>query len=930
MGTIRPALTNFALGELSPKLAGRVDLPLYTKGALEMTNVAPLPLGGCGKRGGLEWKLAIDEAAAGSCRMIPWSISNEIDILVLLFDGYIKFLNVSGGMNPAFIVGEEGVDLEITAMGPSQLVYSASDISQIRYAQSLNTLVMVHPLFPPFVIRASQAGYLTLSLSYQIAGVLGNVAITQYVEEDVVVQKDMGHRDIINELKKYVQGLDPSDTVTYSAPDIDGVVVIGTETRAITSIVVTRNTEYNRVFVGGNQYTETSPGTLSGEWAGACNIGTSIVYGTYHKNWFISWSDASLVGYAGTLAGTDTWTQVIQWALEKLRPGSPYIITAWGTAWTGPLSNSEMFYGIPQKSFSVYPKHDTYTVTIHYSGEVSPQVFTSSSTGSVAGYIKISSISMNLNGYAVALIDMIDRLAPWMVEGKAYPCDDRYRLNGGIPLRATKTVVNGEPKITVFMDGGRTQDLSRSDPAKMTGQIGVKLTPFGNAGEYPSVVAFHQGRCCMGGATSEPNVLYMSKVNDYFNFAYFEEIEYIQTAMKPKSEETDNDTPEYETKTSTIQQTGSSSAICLVIATDENEAIQSLVAQDDLFIGTSTSEWIFPAGLTALNPRVSLVSRYGSANLQARFIRDAIMFVGSSRKTVRAFGSPGADLMQYAEHIAKAGIISFDFRQEPYNELYLVLANGTAVVGRLGDEGVAWFRIATKEGDLIESVACIRASDEDAAYFIVKRIIGESTVRTIERLVTTDDTTFAGRIYLDSATLVPASSGFNATRLIGETVTIRGIRADGKEFSGTAVAASSVTQFTDDADGASRSIDAFTQLIFGLPYNSAIETMRLDAIETAGILKKAEAIFFRCYETGPFDLVVRHPAPFGDPTDTEDRFPITAPTYDGVTQFPYTGTIRYENMDPWSTEQTVRLESNGSTPLGIQLIIPQYQVGESL
>jgi len=105
MGTIRPALTNFALGELSPKLAGRVDLPLYTKGALEMTNVAPLPLGGCGKRGGLEWKLAIDEAAAGSCRMIPWSISNEIDILVLLFDGYIKFLNISGGMNPAFIVG---------------------------------------------------------------------------------------------------------------------------------------------------------------------------------------------------------------------------------------------------------------------------------------------------------------------------------------------------------------------------------------------------------------------------------------------------------------------------------------------------------------------------------------------------------------------------------------------------------------------------------------------------------------------------------------------------------------------------------------------------------------------------------------------------------------------------------------------------------
>jgi hypothetical protein len=46
MPTIRPLLTDFSAGELSPKLDGRVDLGVYFKGAKEITNFRIQTLGG--------------------------------------------------------------------------------------------------------------------------------------------------------------------------------------------------------------------------------------------------------------------------------------------------------------------------------------------------------------------------------------------------------------------------------------------------------------------------------------------------------------------------------------------------------------------------------------------------------------------------------------------------------------------------------------------------------------------------------------------------------------------------------------------------------------------------------------------------------------------------------------------------------------------
>ena len=67
---IRPPLLDFSAGELSPKLAGRIDSPVYYKGCQRLTNFFPRITGGMGKRPGFVW---VGESL-GPGRLIPWTL----------------------------------------------------------------------------------------------------------------------------------------------------------------------------------------------------------------------------------------------------------------------------------------------------------------------------------------------------------------------------------------------------------------------------------------------------------------------------------------------------------------------------------------------------------------------------------------------------------------------------------------------------------------------------------------------------------------------------------------------------------------------------------------------------------------------------------------------------------------------------------------
>ena len=528
------------------------------------------------------------------------------------------------------------------------------------------------------------------------------------------------------------------------------------------------------------------------------------------------------------------------------------------------------------------------------------------------------------------LNEMITKTTTWMIPNKAYPCDPSYLLDEKVPRTATR-VDNGAdgPSLVVGYEDGTTDTFIRNSNRAIAGNIAINLVPFNSPLEYPSCVAFHQGRLCLGGSRSEPNLVFMSKVNDYSNFSYFEEVEYIQTALRPVNEWPDDDTPSYETNINVNQQIGASSAIVLQMATDENEAVQTLSAQDDLFIGSATSEWIFPSGTTALNPRVVLVSRNGSAPLQSRFIGDSIMFVNPSRTRIRSFGTPGEDLLKYAEHIAKSKIVSFDFRQDPYTEIYAVLENGEAIVGRFGDTGIAWARIRTSVGSSFESVAAIRASDEDAVYFIVQRLIGSTTYRTIERLVTVDPSTFVGRLHMDCSTRTTTGGNMlTVSRFASTSATIRLLLPDGTEAEGVASfnASGIASTYTPTGETTPVAIPTFDDAMVGYPFVMTLETFRMDSAETEGLPKKADAVHFRMYESGRFYLARKaigayHP---------EELYEVTMPVIDGEEQYPYSGPVRFENVSPWDVDQTLIMKSSSSASFGVLAVVPQYDVSETI
>ncbi len=119
--------TTFTSGEVSPDLLGRGDLNAYDNGALKLRNVFIQPTGGIVRRAGLRY---ID-TALGKGRMMAFEFNSEQTYLLVLTD--LKLSIYAGDV------------LETTLAAP----WSESDIQQLAWTQSADTLLLTHPDYPP-------------------------------------------------------------------------------------------------------------------------------------------------------------------------------------------------------------------------------------------------------------------------------------------------------------------------------------------------------------------------------------------------------------------------------------------------------------------------------------------------------------------------------------------------------------------------------------------------------------------------------------------------------------------------------------------------------------------------------------------------------------------------------------------------------------
>lgn len=150
MAVVRKYQNNFTAGVLSPGVSARTDLGKYSAGCAELKNALVLAHGGLTKRPGT---MMVDELPGGGL-LIPFAYSVDQTYALCIYNyssTKTRFrLYTSGGV----VVNSSGSAYEL------ETPYKPKDLPKIRFAQSADTLFIVHPSYPVYkLVRYSHTDW---------------------------------------------------------------------------------------------------------------------------------------------------------------------------------------------------------------------------------------------------------------------------------------------------------------------------------------------------------------------------------------------------------------------------------------------------------------------------------------------------------------------------------------------------------------------------------------------------------------------------------------------------------------------------------------------------------------------------------------------------------------------------------------------------
>ena len=403
-----------------------------------------------------------------------------------------------------------------------------------------------------------------------------------------------------------------------------------------------------------------------------------------------------------------------------------------------------------------------------------------------------------------------------------------------IQLSAIDPLLRGVVRITA-VTGTPTNGLYTTATAIVVKSLGaISATSMWYEGAfsveqgYPSAVGLHESRLIFAGTDKSPNTLWGSYSNDFQNFrkGAFDADSWVFT-----------------------------------LASTTGGRINWLVSKTALLIGTSLDEWSISASdssrpLTSTNVRAQAQSQYGSSNLPAIIINDTILYVQRMTRKVReliyTFSSESwisNDITALAEHTTRSLITEIAYQRVPDAVYWFVRGDGQLVsITYEREQQVVGFARHKSDG-LFESVATINGiNGEDEAWVLVRRVINNQVVRSVERFKTgmreaLDTGDKSAWFFVDSGvqTLPTFSSGVPVS-----TSTITGLsHLEGKEVSVWAgvynatdneITYGIVTPVIDPATGKPMAVTngALTlqtpvcASVVGLPYTSVLCPERVD------------------------------------------------------------------------------------------------------
>lgn len=147
----------FSAGEFSPEVSCRDDVDRYAYGVKEMTNFIPSPFGGVRRRAGMRF---INEAGNMSqkVRLVPFIYNEDISFILEFGHQYIRVYRNDG------LIFNGGSPVQITTP------YSASDIFNLKFTQSADTMYICHKNYPVKTLFRNSDTNWTLSNFQPIEG----------------------------------------------------------------------------------------------------------------------------------------------------------------------------------------------------------------------------------------------------------------------------------------------------------------------------------------------------------------------------------------------------------------------------------------------------------------------------------------------------------------------------------------------------------------------------------------------------------------------------------------------------------------------------------------------------------------------------------------------------------------------------------------
>lgn len=360
------------------------------------------------------------------------------------------------------------------------------------------------------------------------------------------------------------------------------------------------------------------------------------------------------------------------------------------------------------------------------------------------------------------------------------------------------------------------------------------------AGDYPAATTYHEQRRWFAGTTNKPQVLWATRTGTESNL----------TSSIPSRE---------------------ADGMELRIAASQYNQIRHLVALSDLIALTAGGEFrIYAEGAPAITPTSVTIKPQGysgASNVQPAVTSGSILYVQAQGSRVRelaysweANAYRTTDVSIMAPHRFNGFTVSqMAYSRAPDAILWAVRNDGTLLgMTYVPDQQVYGWHAHDTDGTF-ESVCVVAEANEDVLYTVVRRTIGGTALRYIERLHTRMFTAQEDAFYVDSGLTydgTPVTTLSGLSHLNGKVVDIL---ADGAVHPQRTVSGGSIT------------LDyAASKVHVGLPMTSDLRTLPL-AMEGAqaagqGTVKNINKVHLRVSQSsvvqaGPaFNRLREYPA----------------------------------------------------------------------